>query len=49
MDPKKEDITLKQQTIALVAATLMSAGQLGINDLQPAVDKAKAIVELATA
>jgi hypothetical protein len=34
-----------KQTIARIAATLMSAGQLGINDLDAAVDKAVEIVK----
>jgi hypothetical protein len=33
--------------VAQIAATLMSAGQLGINDISQAVDKAIALVENA--
>jgi hypothetical protein len=41
--------SLDAETVAQVAATLMSAGQIGINDLQQAVDKARAILQLARA
>jgi hypothetical protein len=37
------------EAVAQIAATLMSAGQLGINDIHQAVDKARAILELARA
>jgi hypothetical protein len=35
--------------IAQIAATLMSAGQLGINDIDQAVDKAVALIKRAEA
>ena len=40
------DVSTKQ-TVALVAATLMSAGQIGINQLDDAIAKAKELVKKA--
>lgn len=38
---------MRAADIAQIAATLMSAGQLGINDISQAVDKAIALIENA--